>query len=1391
METMESWIDMGTKLGLKDEGLRDFIKEQQDRERDERSAAREEQRFKEERELKLREIELQERTAEMRLQAEMRRKEEEAGKMGRYNPKLPHYDESKDDLDSYLRRFETFVKAQGWKEENWAVALSTLLKGKALEVFSRLSPETALNYQLLKGALLKRFDYTEDGFRKKFRESRVDDRETFSQFAVRLDNYYMRWLDMAKCSKTFNELKDLMIREQLIILCQKELAVFLKERNPESVEQMSKLADQFMEARRQPAKNFMLRYSPFSKSTTQQPSSTAGSTNRSNGNPSTGNRNTNPTYTDTRKCFNCQGIGHIAAKCPNKGSKGKSMAIQSPEPSLPVKNGLLGDHKVSILRDTGCSGIVVRSNLVDKSQYLGFSKTCKLADGTDITVPVAEVFICSPFYTGKAEVWVMENPVYDVLIGNVQGAKEPDVPEVVTAVQTRAQAQEQRRGTKPLKVPIPLKDIATKTDMMKAQEDDPSLKHIHELAKQGKIKETPTGTSSWFLYRNSLLYRKLEEQGEITHQFVVPKPYRETVLQLAHGGIMAGHMGVKRTTERVLSEFFWPGCKTEISRYCKSCDTCQRTIQKGRVNKAPLGEMPIIGQAFERVAVDLIGPLIPASDRGHRYILTLVDFATRYPEAVPLKKIDTESVADALIDIFSRVGVPKEILSDRGGQFTSEMMAEVSRLLSIKQLVTTPYHPACNGLVERYNGTLKSMLKRMCTECPKDWDRYVSPLLFAYREVPQESLGFAPFELIFGRTVRGPMRILKELWTKDVDNSETKTTYQYVLDLQERLEETCKLARENLMRARTVQKKQYDRKARKKDLTEGDKVLVLLPTKSNKLELQWKGPFPVIKAKDLDYQIDMDGKIKTFHANMLQKYVERETAQTTGGNTYTEHQEKGILAAVSLSVVEETSEEVYPIPVPGIESSETVDDCHISETLELTEQQQLTSLLQDFSDVMTDLPGCTPLVKHDIRTTTDQPVRVKPYPVPYQVTETVKTEVKKMLDMDIIEKSDSDYSSPVVLVRKKDGTCRFCVDYRQLNKITIFDAEPMPSTEDLFVKLAGCKYFSKIDLSKGYWQVPMTDEAKRRSAFSTPMGLYQFKVMSFGLVNAPATFSRLMRKVLEGLNNLDNFLDDILVFTVTWEEHVESLRNLLLRLRETKLTARPSKCFFGFEELECLGHMVGRDTLRPVTEKMDSIRSAPTPTTKRQVRSFIGLASYYRKFIPDFAAIAVPLTDLTKKGMPNKVVWEDAQEKAFNTLKNLLSSEPVLRLPDLRKEFTLRTDASDLGLGAVLLQETDGKLHPTAYASRKLLPRERRYAVMEKECLALVWGVMKFQRYLLGKEFCVETDHQPLTCLSKSKVANSRIMRWALLLQTFRMRIKAIPGRDNVGADYLSRAMNQ
>ena len=216
--------------------------------------------------------------------------------------------------------------------------------------------------------------------------------------------------------------------------------------------------------------------------------------------------------------------------------------------------------------------------------------------------------------------------------------------------------------------------------------------------------------------------------GKPVRQVMVPMPLRRQLMEVAHESVMGGHMGVKKTTDKIQKAFYWPGIQGDVSRRCKSCDICQKTVNKGLVPKVPLEKMPLIDMPFKRVAIDLIGPISPPSKEGHRYILTLVDYATRYPEAVPLKNIDTETVAEALVDIFSRLGIPEDILSDLGTRFVSDCMKEVARLLSIKQLTTTPYHPMCNGMTEKFNRTLKIKLKRLCSEQPRQWHHYINPL---------------------------------------------------------------------------------------------------------------------------------------------------------------------------------------------------------------------------------------------------------------------------------------------------------------------------------------------------------------------------------------------------------------------------------------------------------------------------------------------------------------------------------------------------------------------------------------------------------------------------------------------------------------------------------------
>ena len=292
--------------------------------------------------------------------------------------------------------------------------------------------------------------------------------------------------------------------------------------------------------------------------------------------------------------------------------------------------------------------------------------------------------------------------------------------------------------------------------------------------------------------------------------------------------------------------------------------------------------------------------------------------------------------------------------------------------------------------------------------------------------------------------------------------------------------------------------------------------------------------------------------------------------------------------------------------------------------------------------------------------------------------------------------------------------------------------------------------------------------------------MFKFKTMPVGLVNSGATFCRLMRIILSKLPNVDGFVDDMWIFTETWEDHMTSLRQVLDRLRSAKLTAKPSECMIGYGTIECLGHNIVDQTVRPQEDKVRAVRDAPRPTTKKtnEVISWIG------RFLPPFSSKlffdSPPLTDLTKRDRPNSIRdWQDQHEKAFQTLKIRLTSSPILRLPVFQNgmPFVLRTDASDVGIGAVLLQEFEGEGRlPIAYASKKLLPRERNYSVIEKECLAIIWGVEKFRKYLYGVEFLLETDHKPLSYMQTAKVLNPRIMRWAMKLQPYRFRIIVIRG---------------
>jgi transposase InsO family protein len=450
----------------------------------------------------------------------------------------------------------------------------------------------------------------------------------------------------------------------------------------------------------------------------------------------------------------------------------------------------------------------------------------------------------------------------------------------------------------------------------------------------------------------------------------------------------------------------------------------------------------------------------------------------------------------------------------------------------------------------------------------------------------------------------------------------------------------------------------------------------------------------------------------------------------------------------------------------------------------------LRKLLQENGDLFASkLPGLPPERKvfHTI-TLEDghRPPNMPYYRLAPAELQECEERVDEMLQLGLVRPSCSPYASPVLFVKKKDGTLRMVIDYRRLNKITISDRFPIPRIDDLLDKLKGAKVFTSLDLLSGYHQVRLRQEDIPKTAFKTPFGLYEFLVLPFGLTNAPATFQRLMNEVFhdfirEGFVVV--YLDDVLIYSKTEEEHLRHLGRAFGRLREHALFAKLSKCNFCQTELKYLGHIIGEKGLQVDPDKVKVIEEWPDPKNAIDVRKFLGLANYFRKFIQNYSMVAAPLTQLTGKGAWK---WGEEQQEAFRSLKSALLSSPILTMPDVQKPFTVVCDASDYGVGAVLLQE--GKA--VAFYSKKLNDAERNYCATERELLAVVYALTEWRCYLLGKPVTVITDHKCNTFLSQQVGLSSRRARWAERLQEFEIKWEWEPGRTNI-ADPLSRTFQE
>ncbi|XP_069506791.1 uncharacterized protein [Ambystoma mexicanum] len=793
------------------------------------------------------------------------------------------------------------------------------------------------------------------------------------------------------------------------------------------------------------------------------------------------------------QCYDCGEWGHISRFCPRKrGTEPMEIGFMRTEQG-PRCQGLyemdvrVDGNQATALLDSGSRQTAVLPTVSDSPYLTNVSIPIRCIHGDVRTYPLKSITVEVGPNIAEMRAAVLPSLPAPVVIGTDlphfhqtikaldQGwweeapfAREPIPPNT----QGRERPARKRRGALLAKCAsmYATQRIAWNPE---DQEDSirgetltgPTLTLAHERAITDGDPDLTKGAG--FTSRQGLLYRVYQEEGGARReQLLLPKTHRGIGLQLAHNHPCGGHMASLKTQQNILKRFYWPGVYGEVAKFCKECKICQLTSGE-KPAKAPLQRMPLITIPFQRIGIDLVGPLEPVS-RGYRYLLVIVDYATRYPEAFPLKGTSANQICDQLILYFARVGLPTEILTDQGTNFMSAVMRQVCERLQIRRLRTSVYHPQKDGLVERYNQTIKKMMKRVTGPEGKDWDGVIPLILMVLRDTPQSSTGFSPFELLFGRQPRTILDLVKEDW----ENTKETSLTEYAEDLKKHLSTLRGLAESHLSIAQDRQEKTYNKGCRLIKLEPGDKVLVLLPTSTNKMLARWRGSYVV---KDVVgpvnyriYQPDRSPSHKVYHINLLKKWTEPAPVD--------------ILATQDTGVFHATGQ---------------LDAVQWGETLTEHMKNEILETLKPHLNTFSHLPGRTSLMEHRIETLNGHIVQLRPYRIPEARRLIIKKEIEEIIRLDIIEPSTSAWCSPIVLVPKPDGAVRFCMDFRQLNMISHYEAYPMARMDELLERLGAVRYLSTLDLTKGYWQIPLRESDKEKNTFATPQGLFQYKVLPF------------------------------------------------------------------------------------------------------------------------------------------------------------------------------------------------------------------------------------------------------------------------------------------------------
>ncbi|XP_062418320.1 uncharacterized protein LOC134129059 [Pungitius pungitius] len=751
-----------------------------------------------------------------------------------------------DDVQAYLEAFEATAEACGWPEDEWPVRLLPLLSGEAQTAAMGLPPAARREYAAVRKAVVDRLGLLPEDHRRRFREARLGPEDRPFSYGQRLKDSAARWL-LPNGPGGAQAVMEKVVLEQLMVGLPERTAAWVQCHRPPTVEAAVTLAEDHLAVhpsgggrQLRPAE----RPTPAPRRATLPPAYSPRTAADGGAIPDP----QGVSQTPGQACWRCGQPGHLRRDCPlmEVGQVIRVAGAPAPSPgpgaTYRVPVSIQGGIRQAMM-DSGCSQSMIHQSLVRPGALVEASRVrirCVHGDIHEYPIVSVELRFKGKKYRIKVAVSShLTHPVilgtdwagFNTLMGQAAGVRSrpTGICDTCAVLSGDARSSDAAEGEgEPAEPPVEtpaVPEFRSMEDFPLEQSRDDTLRSAYDqvIKIDGQLVR-PDAAQSYphFSLIRDRLYRVSRDTrtGEENTQLLVPKSRREMIFQAAHYNPMAGHMGYGKTLDRIMTRFYWPGIRGDARRWCASCPECQ-LVNSPAIPRAPLRPLPLVEVPFERIGMDLIGPFYRSS-RGYRFVLVLMDYATRYPEAVPLRNISAKSVAQALFQVISRVGIPKEILTDQGTSFMSRTLRELYGLLGIKSVRTSVYHPQTDGLVERMNRTLKSMIRKFISEDERNWDQWLDPLLFAVREVPQASTGFSPFELLFGRSPRGVLDLIKESWEEGP--SPGKNEIQYVLDLRAKLHTLGRMSRENLLQAQERQQRLYDRGARLREFTPGEKT---------------------------------------------------------------------------------------------------------------------------------------------------------------------------------------------------------------------------------------------------------------------------------------------------------------------------------------------------------------------------------------------------------------------------------------------------------------------------------------------------------------------------------------------------------------------------------------